>query len=189
MQRRRRFLEVRLSCFTASSPPCAHTDTFCGSAEFSLVVLRSSTSALVSHRVVRACACLRHCRLPGDFQVFRCIVESAWLAGFWSGPCRFRAFQQRHHHEQAASSTAVRLAEHLVELGTKFTRAAEVGLQLVSLDWKFGNYWLPSGRPVRDLVIKATCRSAESNPQRVSAQRTVQVTRVTRPLNRTYRLR
>ena len=81
------------------------------------------------------------------------------------------------------------VAEHLVELGTKFTRAAEVGLQLASLDWKFGNYWLPSGRPVRDLVIKATCRSAESNPQRVPAQRTAQVTRVTRPLTKTYRLR
>ena len=81
------------------------------------------------------------------------------------------------------------MAEHLVELNTKFTRAAEVGLQLVSLDWKFGNYWLPSGRPFRDLVIKTTRRSAESNPQRVSAQRTVQVTRVTRRLSRTYKLR
>ena len=68
------------------------------------------------------------------------------------------------------------MAEHLVELGTKFTRAAEVGWQLVSLDWKCGNYLLPNGRPVRNLVIKAACRSDESNPQRVSAHRTVQVT-------------
>ena len=68
------------------------------------------------------------------------------------------------------------MAEHLVELGTKFTRAAEVGWQLVSLDWKCDNYLLPSGRPVRDLVIKAACRSDESSPQRVSANRTVQVT-------------